>query len=195
MSFLFILLVTVTKILINIFIFSTFQKTRNINKKKEKKMKLIILFLTILATNNHNGVQFLPASQCAFISCCCDQRGDITCKISSLNEQNFPQRTPLANTSYSLYINDLRIINHKFRVLPANAFDGLRINNLFLFDNDLETIKTDSFSGNMGIKGLYMKGQNVTQVELNAFEPIRRQLAFASVYYCTPETVESILNA
>jgi hypothetical protein len=139
-------------------------------------MKLSIIAYTF-------GIIFLISTTltlgCLFNECNCkinlDKSYDIICMPTKT--KYFPKRNNNASMfSKDLLINLLFITRYEFKSVPDDAFSGLNIKNLILAENQLQSLKANSFRGIKAIRMLRLIERNLKTIEANAFSSLEDKL-------------------
>lgn len=136
---------------------------------------LILLILIIL--NAPNSIQNIE--DCLFEECKCSQNYpdnsyDITCSGSKL--YNFPQRANDSSNFTQRWINLFFITKFSFKVIPDDAFTGLKIKNLIIGDNKLETLSENAFRGIESLSMLRLIEKRLNKIESNSFKWLNQTL-------------------
>lgn len=149
-------------------------------KTKLKKNEIVnhshhirIVHISMFSFQLTNG-ECLPPKDCAFVGCCCSYTSigiDINCASNSSQEKPpFPNRQDTDKTQ----ILRLTIFNYDFSELPSKAFNGLEIQTIRLYDNNLKVIRQDSFTGLTGLEELTIEEENAIEIiEPNSLDPIK----------------------
>ena len=151
--------------------------------------KLLVVFIwSLTSTGVNTTAQTRTAIEpCIFETCKCyeavsNRSMEIKCVNENMSEATpnyFPKR---ANVTVRLNISELRIEKYDFAQIPDDAFQGLSIERLWLYNNNLKTLTRNALRGIVNLENLAIgRYSNFEGLEAGAFDPIAKTLTVLSL--------------
>ncbi|CAF1035959.1 unnamed protein product [Brachionus calyciflorus] len=112
---------------------------------------------------------------CFYDGCRCVKNIDDSYDVMCVNpsDQIFPKRI---KTNITEIINTFLIKQFKFTEIPNGTFDGLKIRNLIIGENNLEKITTSTFRGIKFLSLIKIVEKNFETIEPGSLDPISEHL-------------------